>query len=486
MEINEAFQLAVKHQQDGNSQQAENIFREIIRIHPNIAEAHCNLGFLLQYNGQLDEAVSCYQKALELNPNLVDAYYNLGVIFQGRWQLDEAITYFQIALQLNPSHAETYNNLGHAFQQKGLIDEAITCYERAVQLNPTHTAAFYNLGITLQDKGQFSEAMKCYEKALQLDPNFAEAHWNISQLNLLSGNFKEGWRGYEWRWKCEEHRRHNICEFTKPVWNGSDITGRTILLYGEQGFGDVIQFIRYAALVEQRGAKVIVECRKELKTLLQNAVGVHKVFERGEQLPEFDVYCPLLSLPFIFDTVYESIPATIPYIRVGSEFLQKWQSRVQFDNTKFKIGLAWAGSKGHLKDRYRSCPLELFAPLAQPDNVTLYSLQKGESTRAEIAAGSVNIIDYTEEIKDFSDTAAYIENLDLIITVDTAVAHLAGALGKPVWTLLPFVPDWRWMLNREDSPWYPTMRLFRQPSLADWKSVMAKVKDELLKLLGEN
>jgi hypothetical protein len=276
---------------------------------------------------------------------------------------------------------------------------------------------------------------------------------------LLAGNFRDGWREYEWRW--ETYLASSKRNFSQPLWDGYDIKGRTILLYDEAGFGDTIQFIRYAPLVAQYG--------------IQQIVG------RGEELPKFDVHCPLSSLPLIFDTRLESIPTKIPYIYVEPKLIQKWRNKVQHDEFKTKIGLVWAGRS------ISSCSLETFSTIAQIDNITFYSLQKGEAKKqAKNPPKGMSFIDLTEDINDFSDTAALIENLDLIITVDTAVAHLAGALGKSVWTLLPFVPDWRWMLNRDDSPWYPTMRLFRQPSLGDWESVIDKIKDELLKLLMNN
>jgi hypothetical protein len=252
------------------------------------------------------------------------------------------------------------------------------------------------------------------------------------------------------------------------------------LIYTEQGLGDAIQFIRYIPLVVQRGAKLIVECRKELASLFRNVSGVKQVIKAGEQLPAFDVYCPLLSLPLRFNTTLKTIPADIPYIKADAVLFQKWKNRLSDDNPKLKVGLVWAGRPTFKLSHLKECPLRMFSPLAQIKDITFYSLQKGNgSEQAKNPPEGMNLIDYTDEIQDFSDTAALIENLDLVISVDTSVAHLAGAMGKPVWTLLPFSPDWRWMLKREDSPWYPTMRLFRQPSHGDWKPVIERVKKEL-------
>jgi ADP-heptose:LPS heptosyltransferase len=298
-------------------------------------------------------------------------------------------------------------------------------------------------------------------------------------FRLLScGDFINGWKEYEWRLKI--NARPSVKEFSQLLWDGSDISGKTILLYTEQGHGDAIQFIRYVPAVVQRGATIIVECQKELASLFQNVEGIKKVISIGEQLPAFDLHCPLLSLPLKFNTTLDTIPAEIPYIKVNPLSTRKWKDKLSDDSSKLKVGLVWAGSQSHKDDRNRSFALNTFAPLAQFDNIVFYSLQKEKgSEQAKKPPEGMKLIDHMEEINDFSDTAALIENLDLVISVDTAVAHLAGAMGKPVWTLLPFVPDWRWLLNREDSPWYPTMKLFRQPSHSDWKSVIHKVAEEL-------
>ena len=268
------------------------------------------------------------------------------------------------------------------------------------------------------------------------------------------------------------------------MWDGFDIKGRSILLHAEQGFGDTIQFVRYAPLVAKRAGKVILECPGELTPLLRSVEGLSQIIVKGESLPDFDVHCPLLRLPLIFDTTLESVPAQIPYLGVDHLLIDKWRNKIQDDNSKLKIGLTWAGRPEQKNDRNRSFCFATFLPLAQLEGITFYSLQKGEAAKqARDAPESMKLVDYTEEINDFSDTAAFMENLDLVICVDTAVAHLAGALGKPVWTLLTFVPAWQWLLNREDSPWYPTMKLFRQRSPGDWGTVMVNVERQLVKLL---
>jgi FKBP-type peptidyl-prolyl cis-trans isomerase 2/predicted negative regulator of RcsB-dependent stress response len=454
---------------------------ELIEIEEtNISKAHdyYDQGITFQDRGQQDEAIQSYQKAIELNPGFAPAYYNLGVAFHKKGQPDQAILCYQLATGFNPNYAEAYHNLGIVLKEKGKLDEATTCFEVALQSKPTYAGAYYNLGNILVAKGKFDEALSYYRKTIDLNPDYAEAHWNIALINLLFGNFDRGWKGYEWRWKLEGVSAKR--NFDQPLWDGSDIAGRTILLHAEQGLGDTIHFIRYAPLVAERGAKVIFECQKELVSLLEAVRGIYQVIERGAQLPEFDVHCPLLSLPLVFGTTLENIPSAVPYITINSSLIQKWQNKLLSDNSKLKIGLAWSGDMGMRDDQNRSCSLEIFSRLAGIDDITFYSLQKGEAAeQAKKPPEGMNLVDYTEEIYDFLDTAAFIENLDLVICVDTAVAHLAGAMGKPVWTLIPFVPDWRWMLDREDSPWYPTMKLFRQPDRGDWAPVIAKLSEEL-------
>jgi len=440
-------------------------------------------GIAFQNKGQLDEAIQCYQKTIELNKNNASAFYNLGVAFQKKGQIDKAILYYEIAIGLNQEFSEAHYNLGIAYKEKNLLDEAIICFQRVLQLKPENAAAYYNFGNIFVAKGQFNDAMQHYQKTIEINPNYAEANWNIALINLMLGNFKEGWKGYEWRWELKDvvdKRR-----FSQPLWDGSYIKEETVFLYAEQGFGDTIQFIRYAPLVAQRGTKVIVECQKELVLLLKNVVGIHRIIAHGEELPDFDIHCPILSLPEIFGTDLTNIPAKIPYIPAEPSLIQEWHNRIASNNSEYNVGLVWSGDPSFKDSNLKSCSLKSFAPLAQAANITFYSLQKGDaSEQARNVPEGMKLIDYTDKFHDFSDTAAIIKNLDLIISIDTAVAHLAGALGKPVWTLLPFIPDWRWMLNRNDSPWYPTMRLFRQPSRGDWESVIALIAKELLLFSG--
>jgi len=475
------YNLGSALEKKGTLKEAIDCYQKVIQLNPNFADAHIKLGRALQSEGQIDDAISCYQKIIKINPNDAGIYFNLGVVLQDKGQLDEAISCYQKALALNLNIAGIHNNLGLAFQNKGRIDKAINCYQNAIKLDPDFADAYNNLGISLQEKRQLNEAISCYRKAIQINPNFADAHWNLSLALLLSGNFEEGWREYEWRWKVDKLIVTSR-KFSQTLFNLENIFERTILLHAEQGFGDNIQFIRYAPLLARSGAKVIVECHKELYSLFENIEGVHQVIGFNEQPPPSDLNCPILSLPRIFRTTLETIPANVPYLTVSSLKTRRWKERFMRDQSKLRVGLVWHGNPNDKNNMNRSMPFAHFSPLAKFTDIAFYSLQKGNaSEQAKNLPMGMTFIDLTEEINDFSDTAALIENIDLTISVDTSVVHLAGALGKPIWTLLPFAPDWRWMLNREDSPWYPTMRLFRQPSPGDWESVIAAVKDELLR-----
>jgi tetratricopeptide (TPR) repeat protein len=484
--VNALYNLGALYAQIGNYDLAITYIEKSIRVEPDNANAYYILGKAFQAKGELDKAITCYRRVIKLNPFFLHAYYYLGEAFQDKGEIDEAVMYYKKELELNPDHADTYNNMGIILHSKGKIDEAIRYYEKALMLNPCSENVYNNFAIALKDSGVLDKAIYCYQKALELNSAQAVIHYGLSMTLLLDGNFKEGWKEYEWRWKTKDFFQY-ARNFTKPLWDGSDIAGRTILLHDEQGSGDTIQFIRYASLIAQRDANVVVECHRALVSLLKSVDGIQQVIVRGEELPEFDLYCPLLSLPLMFNTTLESIPAKVPYIVVDPLLVQKWKDKLRYDNSKFKVGLVWAGKPEHKNDRNRSCHLEVFSPLAELGDISFYSLQKGwAAEEAKNPPGGMKLIDYTEEISDFSDTSGLIMNLDLIVSVDTSVVHLAGALGKPVWTLLPFAPDWRWLLIREDCPWYPTMRLFRQHSPGDWESVIANVKDELLKLLGKN
>jgi tetratricopeptide (TPR) repeat protein len=471
------YNLAQAFQKRREPNDAISHYQRALKYNPYFIDAYLNLGNLLQETGQPDEAIINYQKVIEINPNFAGAYYNIGAAFQEKGQLKEAISAYQKAIHLNPSYIDAYHDLGYVLQMNGDLDEAIRFYQKALELNPNLFDAYNNLGRSLQEQGKLDEAISSYLRALQINPEFAEAHCNLALALLLTGDFRQGWKEYEWRWNLKDRSRYDV---TQQVWDGSDISGKTIFLYTEQGFGDTIQFIRYAPLLAGRGAKVIIECQKELQSLIHHVKGIDSVITREDPLPEFYAHYPLLSLPTLFDTTLASIPADIPYIVTDGKIVRKWEERTRSDNARMKVGLVWSGNPKYKADQSRSILLENFLQFWKVDGISFYSLQKGKAAeQVKESPEEIKIVDFTDEINDFSETAGLIENLDLVISVDTAVAHLTGALGKPIWTLLPSSPDWRWMLNRKDSPWYPTMKLFRQQTRGDWIPVIARVLDEL-------
>jgi TPR repeat/Glycosyltransferase family 9 (heptosyltransferase) len=347
--------------------------------------------------------------------------------------------------------------------------------EKAVSLAPDHAALHNNLGNALQEMGRFADALKSYDTATAISADYAEAHWNAGVVRLMTGEFERGWSQTEWRWKNRSLGKEQR-QFAQPLWLGEPIEDKTILLYGEQGMGDIIQFCRYVPMVAARGAKVIVEIDSPLKRLLSSLDGVSHCVTRQEPYPPFDWQCPMLSLPLAFGTRVDTIPAKVPYLRAPPG--QKWEAQLG-PKVKPRIGIAWSGNPHHVHDRKRSIPLSVFLPLLDMQ-ATFVGLQKDIRASDEAVLKQRNdLLNFGPLLEDFADTAALISCLDLVISVDTSVVHLAGALAKPFWVLVPFLPDWRWLLNRDDNPWYPTARLFRQTTARDWREVIARVRQGL-------
>jgi tetratricopeptide (TPR) repeat protein len=401
-------------------------------------------------------------------------YNRLGYESVKKGRLDEAVGYFRQALQLDPDSAGACSNLGNALNDQDRFDEAIECFERAIQIKPDFPDAYNNLGNALRNKGLVDEAIAKCGRAVQLRPDYAVARSNLAFLQLLKGDFASAWSDYAWAWKVKGRPIRN---FNQPMWNGSPLNGQTILLYSEQGFGDTLQFIRYAALVGRHGARVVVECPKSLRRLLESCSGIDQITETGAKPPPFDVHASLMRLPELYHTDLDSIPASVPYLSAASDRIEHWRGRVGHLRGS-KVGICWQGSTKHVLDRHRSIPLKAFGRLADIADCSLVSLQKGPSSR-DLSDVGFSVFDVTSEVRDFMDTAAIMMNLDLVITCDTSVAHLAGALGVPVWVAIPFAPDWRWMLVRDDSPWYPTMRLFRKRTPGDWDCVFERIEAAL-------
>jgi len=478
---NSRFDAAIEHHQAGRFAEAEALYRKVLAIHPNHADALHLLGVLAAQIGRFDDAVELISRACALSPNVADYHAHLGNVHGEKKEFAAAMEAYRQALRLNPNCFISHDGLGAALRETGQVNEAIACHRRSLAINPNNPNAHYNLGMTLAKRGLIPEAMASYRRAISISPSFAEAHWNIALLLLLQGDFEQGWREYEWRWRRKDFPSL-WPKFLQPAWNGESLAGKTMLLHTEQGYGDAVQFVRYAPLLAERGSQVILLCQAPLARLMEHADGVDQVVSAitsPDEMPPFDVHCPMLSLPFHFGTRVESIPADLPYLRADAALLHKWGERVGPAVGPLKVGLSWAGSPTNKNDRYRSVTLEQLTPLARA-GATFYSLQKGPaSSQAAQAPLGMELIDLTGELQDFADTAALICNLDLVITVDTAVAHLAGAMGKPAWVLIASEQDWRWLLKRDDTPWYPTLRLFRQSTPGDWPEVIERVAQAL-------
>jgi tetratricopeptide (TPR) repeat protein len=448
-------------------------YEKALRLRPLFPLALNNLGSVLQAQGKMDEAIATHQQAISQAPTYAEAHYNLGLALQAQTRFEEAGAAYEQAILLKPRYVEAYNNLGIVRQHQGNYDAAIAAYRKALALKPEHVETHNNLGLALQAVGLVQDALRSFDRAVQLKPDYVDACVNRAHCLLLMGDLTRGFTEYEARW-----RRKDIIvpKFVQPVWDGSERRRATILLHAEQGFGDTIQFIRYAPLVAERVGRVLVECDPALCRLVASVSGVDGAIARGEALPDFDVHAPLLSLPRIFGTTLETIPSAVPYItRPASGF-----TIPSLAQNFLRIGMVWSGRPEHGNNRNRSCPLAQFLRLQDSPEVVLFSLQKGPQVK-DLAQlnGELKVEDLSEKLTDLADTAFILHQLDLIITVDTSVAHLAGALGRPVWVLLSYAADWRWLREREDSPWYPTMRLFRQPKPGDWDSVFDDVEQEL-------
>ena len=465
----------------GKFAEAVPCYREALRLQAVFPEAHNNLGVSLAKLGKLDEAIKHYADALRQRPRYADAYLNLGNAQAAQKKPAEAIASYRKALAINPRSADAHYNLGIIPAEEGRLDEAIACYYEALLLKPNHAGAMANLGHALRAQGKFDEAMGVYQQLLDQSPDDPEGHMSRALVWLLLGDYERGWPEYEWRWKTKEFAGPQPAQ---PRWDGSPLVGRTILLTAEQGMGDTMQFVRYAPEVKRRGGKVILACQKGLIPLLKTCAGIDEWVAQGETLPEFDVHASLLSLPAILKTTLGSVPAEGPYLAAEAERVEQWRRELA-KLPGFKIGIAWQGNPQYRGDRERSVPLAAFEPIAKVSGVHLISLQKGPGTEqlAEVAP-RFRVTDLGSRLDmsggAFLDTAAVIKGLDLVITINTSLAHLAGALGAPAWIALGSgASDWRWLLDREDSPWYPSLRLFRQSQFGDWSDVMERMAGEV-------
>ncbi|MEJ0068448.1 MAG: tetratricopeptide repeat-containing glycosyltransferase family protein [Pseudomonadota bacterium] len=467
----------------GDLAQAEIHYRRAIALAPGHVGARVNLGNLLWQSGRFDDAAALCREAIRLAPATAEAHNNLANALKDLGDLQGAIDSCRRAVALKPDYAAAHNNLANALCDLGDPATALTHYERALQLEPSFADYHMNRGNALRDLGRLSDAVSGYERALTLNPQLGDAHWNMATALLVGGDFARGWVAFRKRWQTRRlapHRR----SFAVPQWDGTDPAGRTILVYAEQGLGDVMQFCRYLPLLRDRGARTVLlidGAWRQLAPLLRSLDGVDQLALELDEVVAFDLQCPLLDLPLLLDTRLETIPTLSPYLAADPARRGRHASLV--DDGTPRIGLVWAGNRNNTRDRLRSMPLTSLLPLLDLPGLRWFGLQVGDGHR-DLDGRSLpaSFTDLGPALHDFADTAAVMAELDLVVTVDTSVAHLAGALGRPTWVLLPTAPDWRWLLARADSPWYPTARLFRQPSPGAWDAVVEQLRDELSRL----
>jgi len=454
-------------------------FDHALALRPDNVEALGSRGVTLHMLRRFDEALASYDRALALRPDNAEVHSNRSVTLFELKRFAEALASCDRALALQPDYPEALSSRGNALSVLKRFDEASANYDRALALRPDYAEAHTGLGVTLHALKRFDDELRCYERALAVRPDFVEAHYNGALCRLLIGDFDRGWGEHEWRWEIEQFK-HAKRNFAQPQWTGSqEISGKTILLHAEQGFGDTIQFCRYAPRVAALGARVILVVQEALRDLLRSLDGVVQVVSMSDAVPPFDMHCFFLSLPLAFGTRLATIPGETPYLRVSAQAVANWNARLP-PRTRPRIGLAWSGRPEHNNDQNRSIDLASFLSPLQGIDATFVSLQREvRAADAVVLQERSDLVHFGKELKDFSDTAALVANLDLVIAVDTSVAHLAGALAKPVWILLPFVPDWRWLLDRDDSPWYPTARLFRQDDSRQWGGAFGRLRAAL-------
>jgi tetratricopeptide (TPR) repeat protein len=476
-----ACELAFGWSAIGDADQAEYFSRLALDINPASTLLHLHLANLLFSAGRHEEALEYNQKAVELDPVSAQARNNLGNSQKQLGRLKDALVEYRKAVELDPSLGEGHLNLGATLLEMRNLDESEPELRAAIAARPDLAEANFALAHLLAEKGEPRDAITHYRQAIALQPQSAQAHFNMALQLLLIGDYENGWREYEWRMQLPA-----IADFWPrfacPSWSGAQLHGESVLIYAEQGFGDAIQLIRLAPLVAARGARVLLRCRPELKRLFERMPEIVSVSGFDEPLPESNYVCPLLSLPSILGISLDTLSARMPYLFVSGEDALQWKNRLASSSPGLlKVGIAWSSDPRNQAASAKSLPWQALKPLLELPRVAFYSLQKGASA-GDRAPTDAPFTDWTPELRDFGDTAALISELDLVVSIDTAVAHLAGALGKPVWTLASFPPDWRWLLDRPDSPWYPTMRLFRQRRRGDWNDVVAELARALAEL----
>jgi tetratricopeptide (TPR) repeat protein len=449
-------------------------------FNPDYSDGYYNIGCNFLSLGNPVEAIESFLKAVSMKPDHYTAHNNLGLAYHNRKMFKDAIESFNNALKIKPGFSLSYLGIGNTLREMGQLDAAVTSFQKAIAIDPTFSEAHNNLGLALMDLGLHESAISSYNTAKNQTPDSAEVRKNIGIINLLKGNFKIGWEEYSWR-RFEKNTELTKRIYSQPLWNGEDLNGKTIFVYTEQGFGDTIQFVRYLDLLREQGGRVVLDAQLSLVPLLEEMESINVLLKENDLIPPFDFHVPLMELPRLFSTNAENIPAPNAYLMANEELVEAWKERLG-PKKGYRVGIVWAGSPTHQDDYNRSMMPELFIPLTKVPGVSVFSFLVGRKDNTSQIFDD-NISDLSKSLTNFAETAAAITNMDLVISVDTAVVHLAGALGKPVWTLLQFNPDWRWMLDRNDSPWYSSMKLFRQEKRQDWQSVIERVTSDLRTLV---
>ncbi len=518
MDTSHTMETALKYHQAGQLTEAQQLLEKILQRNPNHPQALHSLGLIAHQRGQNDLARELIKKAIAEDEHCTKFHYNLGIVLEALEKKQEAMQCYEQALTIKADYFEALNNAGNILQSLGRYSDAVENYKKVLSIKPDYVEAYHNMAVAfsmmdnyedvirqcdnaialrqdyaqayntkacaLQMLGQHWEAVDVYRKALHINPDYPDAHVNLAMALLLLGKFEQGWIHYRRRMNTANIYCPDNIETSR--WNGSQFKGKKLLIWCEQGIGDAINFIRYLPRVKAKGGTVTLSVKKSLLRLFSQLEGVDELVQATKETTptgRFDLHVPLMDLPQIFNTNVETIDDCVPYLSADSKEAQSW--RTKLNATEFKVGIVWAGSPTHKNDRHRSCSIEHFLGLTEVPSVRLYALQKPPASNqlTELPDNTL-ITNIADQLEDFADTAAAIDNLDLVISVDTAVLHLAGAMAKPVWALLPFVPDFRWMLNRDDTPWYPTMTLFRQNRIGKWDDVFARVTSQLKKLVA--
>jgi tetratricopeptide (TPR) repeat protein len=486
--------LAVALAERGDTENALTAWQNVVRLDPADGEASFRLGVACAKLERHEAALDAWERCMDLRPGgWADLHYNRGIAYAKLKRWDDAVAAYTKAIELRPSWAMAHNNLATVHARRDDLPAAMAHWDAALRIDPRLAEAHNNLGAVHHGMGNLAAAMEAWDAALRIEPGFPEAHVHRAMVLLLQGDFEAGWAELEHRWVDPQDVRPgrrlagSLASprpgYPEPLWDGADPVGKTIFLHAEQGLGDTVQFVRYAPRVASRGARVMIGVQPSLKQLLTSVPGVSEVVAVGEPLPPFDLHLPLLSLPHVLGTNAASIPADVPYVTPDPGLVEAWRQRLAPFAGRFRVGLVWAGSPDHADDRRRSCRLDTFAPLGRVPGVVCFSLQVGSAAeQAKAPPDGMTLVDCVPALTDFSETAALLANLDLLVSVDTAPAHLAGAMARPVWVLLPFVPDWRWLLRGDTTAWYPSMRLYRQTKAGDHASVVERAAAELSRL----